>query len=214
MRRSYKRRRYLIEKGLQLRFMGTFVGTLFTVMLIAGLGLYFGIWGSIIEAFSSVNVSQDLETAKRISAYEAARFRTSDTRLMQIFKEADLLSSRQREQLSYILGYANARILPKVIMLVFLIAFGSIFLSHRVAGPVYRFEKCVKAIGEGDLGMSFKLRKGDELKGLATSLDEMTQTLRSRVINVRRIIADSRKSSVTKNEALERIERELEIYKI
>ena len=82
-------------------------------------------------------------------------------------------------QLARILEQANAKLLPKLLLLVLVMAVVSIFVSHRIAGPIYRFVKSVGAICNGDLTVRFALRKGDELKGLAEAFDMMTQSLRS-----------------------------------
>ena len=56
-------------------------------MLASGIGLYMGMWGSIITNFSKFKVSEDLETARRITDYEGARYGRGDYRLEKIFKE-------------------------------------------------------------------------------------------------------------------------------
>src|SRR3989337_1178631 len=52
-----------------------------------------------------------------------------------------------------------------------------IFLSHRLAGPLYRFENILDAIKQGDLTQRFKLRENDQLVELANSINEHTDTL-------------------------------------
>ena len=66
----------------------------------------------------------------------------------------------------------------------------SIFLSHRIAGPVYRFEKSVRAISSGDLSFQIKLRKTDELKDLADDINKMIGNLRSMVEEDKKIIKE------------------------
>lgn len=215
MEKSYKRRHYLVEKGLQLRYMGIIAVTLSVIAVTSGIGLYFSIWGGVIDNFSTINVSQDLETAKRLSAYQEVRYHSTDSRLVQIFKEADLLSERQREQLAGILEAANSRLLPKMLLLVVIIAVGSIFLSHKIAGPVFRFEKSIKAMQGGDLTLSFNLRKDDELKDLAGDLNGMALLLRNKIIKIRSIIDETKNSqAVSKEQALASIEKELSMFKV
>lgn len=52
-----------------------------------------------------------------------------------------------------------------------------IFLSHRLAGPLYRFENILDTIKKGDLTQRFKLREKDEFVDLANSINEHTDTL-------------------------------------
>lgn len=64
-------------------------------------------------------------------------------------------------------------------------AFICIFVTHTIAGPVYRMERVSRSIGEGDLTNFIKLRPKDELKDLADAMNEMTMGLRTRVTNIR-----------------------------
>lgn len=77
-------------------------------------------------------------------------------------------------------------LLPGVIIAelisIFVVAFICIFVTHTIAGPVYRMEKVVRNIGEGDLTHFIKLRPKDELKDLADAMNEMTMGLRNKII--------------------------------
>lgn len=52
--------------------------------------------------------------------------------------------------------------------------------SHRIAGPLYRLEKTVEAIGKGQLNIHCRVRAGDELQDFARSMEEMLSDLRGR----------------------------------
>ena len=47
-----------------------------------------------------------------------------------------------------------------------------IFLSHRIAGPLYKFEKVLHSVTAGDFATRIRLRKADQLKELQTVLNE------------------------------------------
>lgn len=53
-----------------------------------------------------------------------------------------------------------------------------LFVSHRIAGPLYRLEKSLKEIGRGNLSVDVRLRKGDEIKALAAGVNNMIRNLR------------------------------------
>jgi methyl-accepting chemotaxis protein len=57
------------------------------------------------------------------------------------------------------------------------------FLTHRLAGPLYRFEHTIKAILRGDLSIRIRLREKDEFQDLALLLNqaivEIDQRLRA-----------------------------------
>lgn len=49
----------------------------------------------------------------------------------------------------------------------------TLFISHKIAGPLYRFKKVLEAMGEGDFLSQVKIRKGDQLQDLAKIFDDM-----------------------------------------
>ncbi|KPK42445.1 MAG: hypothetical protein AMJ78_02575 [Omnitrophica WOR_2 bacterium SM23_29] len=53
-----------------------------------------------------------------------------------------------------------------------------LFISHRIAGPLYRLEKSLIEIGKGNLAVDVRLRKADEIKALAASVNNMIRNLR------------------------------------
>ncbi|MEK6582208.1 MAG: methyl-accepting chemotaxis protein [Nitrospirota bacterium] len=60
-----------------------------------------------------------------------------------------------------------------------------IFMSHRIAGPMFRFEKVLDEISKGDLTYKFKLRQGDQFKELEKRINELTGTLDSKAGNLK-----------------------------
>lgn len=87
-------------------------------------------------------------------------------------------------------------LLPGVIIAelisIFVVAFICIFVTHTIAGPVYRMEKVVRNIGEGDLTHFIKLRPKDELKDLADAMNEMTMGLRNKIISFKENVSSMR----------------------
>lgn len=60
-----------------------------------------------------------------------------------------------------------------------------IFMSHRIAGPMFRFEKVLDEISKGDLTYKFKLRQGDQFKELEKRINELTDMLDSKAGNLK-----------------------------
>ncbi|MEM6571383.1 MAG: hypothetical protein AAF957_23435 [Planctomycetota bacterium] len=50
--------------------------------------------------------------------------------------------------------------------------------TFRVAGPLYRFQRFLEGIRDGKAPGDFRLRRGDELHGLAALLNDATRALR------------------------------------
>ena len=180
-----KRRNYIINKKFQLKYTLSIVTMLAVVMIASGVGTYFGMWGSIIENFSQFRVSQNLENAKRITDYEDARYKKGDYRLTKIFREAEILSAQQQDALKNALSAVNRSLIPKAGILFIIIFIAGIFISHKIAGPMYRIEKSAEAIRDGDLSVSFKIRKGDEMKETANALEDMVESLQADFVKIK-----------------------------
>jgi methyl-accepting chemotaxis protein len=63
--------------------------------------------------------------------------------------------------------------------------FAIMYLSHRIAGPLYKIEKSVKEIGGGNLGLKINLRSTDEIAEMAASLNEMTDNIKLHVQEIK-----------------------------
>ncbi|MDD5448969.1 MAG: methyl-accepting chemotaxis protein [Candidatus Omnitrophica bacterium] len=81
----------------------------------------------------------------------------------------------------------NATLLLRVLLIAPFIALLSVFLSHKVAGPLYRIERFIKQVASGDLSAKLKLRRGDDLKDVAEAINQMTDDLKNRVNRLKAI---------------------------
>ena len=61
----------------------------------------------------------------------------------------------------------------------------SIFITHKIAGPVYRFRKVFAEVSKGNLNITVRLRKRDEFKDLAEELNMVIGELRACVETLR-----------------------------
>ena len=61
----------------------------------------------------------------------------------------------------------------------------SIFITHKIAGPVYRFKQTLAEISGGNLDVSIKLRDKDDLKDLAEEFNLVIGDLRGFVSTLR-----------------------------
>lgn len=65
-------------------------------------------------------------------------------------------------------------------LLVVLIGFAGIIVTHKVAGPIFKMKRQIREVGEGHLRIPHKLRKGDELVDFFEAFETMVINLRSR----------------------------------
>ena len=70
---------------------------------------------------------------------------------------------------------------PAALFVLVLIFLSSIRASHKIAGPLLRFNQTFEAIGRGELPPSIRLRKGDFLLEEAERFNQMLGVLRENV---------------------------------
>jgi methyl-accepting chemotaxis protein len=63
----------------------------------------------------------------------------------------------------------------------------ALFLPQKIAGPLFRIEKSLDLLRQGDLTDQVKLRKGATLVELADSVNAATEGLRARILEVKGI---------------------------
>ena len=83
----------------------------------------------------------------------------------------------------------NLVILVKLILYLALMLLISVFVSHRFAGPIFRFEKSAQSVAKGDLTHRVSLRTGDELMELQEEFNAMIAGLQVLVQKDRNLAA-------------------------
>lgn len=72
-----------------------------------------------------------------------------------------------------------------VFILLTAVGLESIFLFHRLLGPIFVFERTIKKLAQGDFTISVHSRKRDELKDMAEDINVLIDNLRKNVIDER-----------------------------
>lgn len=72
------------------------------------------------------------------------------------------------------------------------VAFLSMFMTHKVAGPLYRLQIDVDRIKDGDYRAEFKVRSSDQLIPFAESLSQMSTAVRARSVDLKTEVQDLR----------------------
>ncbi len=83
--------------------------------------------------------------------------------------------------LAPLMAKVNHLILVKMIIYFGIVMILSAIVSHRMAGPVYRFEQSARRVSEGDLSHRVGLRGGDELLELQEAFNRMIASLQTKV---------------------------------
>ncbi|KPK64834.1 hypothetical protein AMJ83_01270 [candidate division WOR_3 bacterium SM23_42] len=58
-----------------------------------------------------------------------------------------------------------------------------IFLSHQIAGPLYRLKQYMEKVENGDFSATLKFRKHDTIHDIADSFNRMVQGIKKRLQN-------------------------------
>jgi len=109
------------------------------------------------------------------------------TGLVFLLSRETLTTSFERGRL--VVQNTATAILPAVILtngitlaIVMVIAVVTVlYISHKIAGPMFRFEKEIVKLKEGDLTTRITLRKKDQFISLGQSFNEMTARLHDKV---------------------------------
>jgi len=175
----HRRKQYLINKKLQLRYSFYILATLTIVSFASSLCLSLGIWNLIIKEFSRESLKHRLEMASQLHDYEQARIGDQKTRVLRLskYKEIDLLSIREKEILQDIIKTNNKELAVKASLLFIFIAIGTIFLMHKIAGPLFRFQETFKEIKNGNLALRVHLRRTDHIQEILPYLNSMIGSL-------------------------------------
>lgn len=73
----------------------------------------------------------------------------------------------------------HAKVWPGIGIVILLFGIVSIYVSHKVAGPLYRLKKTLVEVTAGNLNVVVKLRKWDDLKDLADHVNILIEELRT-----------------------------------
>jgi len=91
------------------------------------------------------------------------------------------LSASERQTSALVFMHFHERLLPVIIPLTLVLAGHLVFLSHRIAGPIYRFAATFRAIEGGDLTVNASVREKDYLRTEAALLSRAIETLNGRI---------------------------------
>ncbi|MBI4397529.1 MAG: methyl-accepting chemotaxis protein [Candidatus Omnitrophica bacterium] len=203
------RTHFFINRPLQIHYMIYVSLALLTCTGVAVLSMHFGIWGSVLKEFSNERVQNDLLNAARAREYESARHPRAHPAAVSVFRDVELLTEHQKQIWNEILNTTHKRLFIKYIILILLIAWASIYLTHKIAGPLYRFQQSCRHLSSGDLTLRIHLRKFDEAKEIADSFNQMADQLDQSVGRLKRMTQDEQDIRTLK----EKLDQELSRYK-
>ncbi len=85
----------------------------------------------------------------------------------------------------YILPVLIGAGLITIILITIATALVMMYLSHRIAGPLFKIEKSIGEIGAGDLTLKINLRSTDEIQRTADSFNDMVENLKENLLKIK-----------------------------
>ena len=126
------------------------------------------------------------------------------TALLLIFSQDTLTSSFSHSRL--VIRSTAEAMLPAIIttnlislaLIIVTTIIVTLYISHKIAGPIFRLENEIKRIGKGDLSATIALRSKGQMLEFAQRVNEMTTGLHQRISEIQRqaeAIADAASQS-------------------
>jgi len=128
------RKKFMVERGFQIRFMAVIIVAMVLIALVTGLSIYTAVMQTLVNQFHG-------------------------------------------ESLAVIKYAITSKIFVRSLLLIFAIAVISVFISHRIAGPIYKFERILQALAAGEKVQEIKLRKHDEFYRLAQAINSLIRKI-------------------------------------
>ncbi len=88
--------------------------------------------------------------------------------------------ANHRAQLAFSALTVHENLWPALLCISIVVFVGTILLSHRIAGPMYRFEKTIETLTTGDFSIRIRLRKRDEFHEFAELINNLSEYLENR----------------------------------
>lgn len=203
---KYKRTKILVPQSFQLRFAFYLAGILLASFCVAAASFHFGIWDGVADVLKDGKFCEDFLSLQK--ADEPWLYTAEDDQLM-VSKQADKISLNQREMVGKIVRSVHVKLLPAWGILIVAAVWLSIFLTHKVAGPIYRMAKDLRAVEEGDLRTRIHLRNKDEGHALAEAVNGALASFDMTITGFKRIVrkyeSDPEKMKAILKEELSRL---------
>ena len=185
----FVRKHFFINRKLQGRYMLSFL----IPMLLLLCFMLFTVYAASHAIISTTTriLKRDIESITVLSLQDQAnpsaeQYEKTIHSITNYIRTFSTNKEYKHDVLASLLWVFGIGLLLVIIQLVLL----TIFFSHKVAGPVFRFEKVCNNIIDGDYTDEIRLRKGDEMQNLAKIFNEALTVTRTR-LNALRNTSDS-----------------------
>ena len=186
---SFSRKHFFIDRNLQGRYMVTFLVPMLIMLVFMLLTLYLA--SQTIVSTSTRIIKREIDNTVSMRFQDqlepsAEQYRAAIEDINAKLRDFGNLGDMKREFAGTLMWVFGAGILLVVLQIVMM----TVFFSHKLAGPVYRFEKMCKSVINGSYADMAHLRKGDQMQGLALLLNEAIRVSGKRITDLESKIAE------------------------
>jgi len=168
---SFSRKSFFIDRNIQGRYMLTFLIPMLVMLAFMLLTLYTA--SQTIISTSSKIMKREIENTIAAETQDkleptAEQYSRAMEKIRAKVRDFGDIGDIKKEFAGTLIWVFGAGIL----LVVFQIAMMTVFFSHKLAGPVYRFEKACRSVINGSYDDVIHLRKGDQMLDLSLLLNE------------------------------------------
>lgn len=158
---------YLLDAPFQLKYTGYLVGVALVISVVLGVFLWRTSNKVVEESGRVVAESKKVSDVVKMSIKDDPIY-GDNPELLKSFNESSGVSDDKVKQQGLMVQKQQKQMLGAVVgglsLLVVLIGLLGIFITHKVAGPVFKMKLLLKRVAQGELNFPrHGLRKGDEL---------------------------------------------------
>jgi HAMP domain-containing protein len=177
-------RNYLLDAPFQLKYTGYLVGVAIVISLVLGIFLWRTSNKVVEESGKVVQESKKVSDVVKMSIKDDPIY-GDNPELLKSFNESSNASDDKVRQQGLLVRKQQREMLGAVVggltLLVVLIGLLGIFITHKVAGPVFKMKLLLKRVAQGELNFPrHGLRKGDELGHFFEAFLKMADDLKAR----------------------------------
>lgn len=190
-----KLKNYLLDRRFQVKYANLFAG----IALLVSAALAYPLWTASSEMIDQSRES--VELGKVVLAESRKVSQVVQMNIVESYKDDPILrktfeadAKKKEETLNRQQASLEAQaqdlarqsrdfgilLISVLIVLVAALWFAGIWITHKVAGPVYKMKRQLKAVEAGNLEIPSSLRKGDELKDFFDAFRHMVRAMRDR----------------------------------
>lgn len=195
---GFVRKHFFINRKMQGRYMLTFLVPMLVMLVFLLFTLYVASQSVIATTTTIIKEEIENKTAMQLQDQQQPTVAQYSQLIQDIQNYIRDFSGDQKYKKA-LLGSLLWVFGIGIFLIIVQIALLTIFFSHKLAGPLYRFEKVCHGLIDGNYSEGVYLRKGDEMQNLARLFNEMIKLTGDRIKALRDAPDQTKKEEILSN---------------